>query len=84
MMCQGMVLPSLLRLPARPEHGNPHVQAEILKIMGFWLQLGVHGFRMDAVPFFIGTKGLGVEDPEEQFEMLRKLREFLQWRQGTR
>lgn len=27
---------------------NPHVQAEILKIMGFWLQLGVSGFRMDA------------------------------------
>ena len=28
---------------------NPDVQAEILKIMGFWLQLGVSGFRMDAV-----------------------------------
>lgn len=61
---------------------NPHVQAEILKIMGFWIQLGVHGFRMDAVPFFIGTKGPNVKDPEEQFQMLRQLREFLQWRQG--
>jgi maltose alpha-D-glucosyltransferase/alpha-amylase len=29
---------------------NPHVQAEILTIMGFWIQLGVSGFRMDAVP----------------------------------
>ena len=36
---------------------NPHVQAEILKIMGFWIQLGVSGFRMDAVPFIIATKG---------------------------
>ena len=36
---------------------NPAVQAEILKIMGFWIQLGVSGFRMDAVPFVIGTKG---------------------------
>ena len=36
---------------------NPHVQAEILKIMGFWIQLGVCGFRMDAVPFVIATKG---------------------------
>ena len=27
---------------------NPQVQAEILKIMGFWIQLGVSGFRMDA------------------------------------
>ncbi|MCP1840799.1 glycosidase [Bradyrhizobium sp. USDA 4524] len=36
---------------------NPHVQAEILKIMGFWIQLDVSGFRMDAVPFVIATKG---------------------------
>ena len=36
---------------------NPEVQAEILKIMGFWLQLGVDGFRMDAVPFVICKKG---------------------------
>ena len=36
---------------------NPQVQAEILKIMGFWIQLGVSGFRMDAVPFVIATKG---------------------------
>jgi len=27
---------------------NPAVQSEILKIMGFWIQLGVSGFRMDA------------------------------------
>ena len=27
---------------------NPEVQAELLKIMGFWIQLGVSGFRMDA------------------------------------
>jgi maltose alpha-D-glucosyltransferase/alpha-amylase len=61
---------------------NPHVQAEILKIMGFWIQLGVSGFRMDAVPFVIGTKGATVRKPVEQFDMLRGLREFLQWRQG--
>jgi maltose alpha-D-glucosyltransferase/alpha-amylase len=61
---------------------NPHVQAEILKIMGFWIQLGVSGFRMDAVPFVISTKGANVRKPVEQYEMLRFLREFLQWRQG--
>jgi maltose alpha-D-glucosyltransferase / alpha-amylase len=61
---------------------NPHVQAEILKIMGFWLQLGVSGFRMDAVPFVIGSKGAGVKKPVEHYGMLRKLREFLQWREG--
>jgi maltose alpha-D-glucosyltransferase / alpha-amylase len=61
---------------------NPHVQAEILKIMGFWIQLGVSGFRMDAVPFVIATKGAQVRKPVEQYEMLRTMREFLQWRQG--
>ena len=61
---------------------NPHVQAEILKIMGFWIQLGVSGFRMDAVPFVISTKGAGVRKPVQQYDMLRQMREFLQWRQG--
>ena len=61
---------------------NPHVQAEILKIMGFWIQLGVSGFRMDAVPFVIATKGPQVSTPVEQYDMLRLMREFLQWREG--
>ncbi len=61
---------------------NPHVKAEILKIMGFWLQLGVDGFRMDAVPFVIAEKGPQVKKPKEQFNMLREFREFLQWRRG--
>src|SRR5215211_6164831 len=61
---------------------NPEVQSEILKIMGFWIQLGVSGFRMDAVPFIIATKGPKVRKSVEQFDMLRTLRAFLQWRQG--
>jgi maltose alpha-D-glucosyltransferase/alpha-amylase len=61
---------------------NPLVQAEILKIMGFWIQLGVAGFRMDAVPFIIATKGAKVKKPVEQYDMLRSFREFLQWREG--
>jgi glycosidase len=50
--------------------------------MGFWIQLGVSGFRMDAVPFIIATKGPDVHKPEEQYDMLRIFREFLQWRKG--
>jgi maltose alpha-D-glucosyltransferase / alpha-amylase len=61
---------------------NPDVQAEIYKIMGFWIQLGVSGFRMDAVPFVIATKGPKVKKPQEQYEILRGMREFLQWREG--
>ncbi len=61
---------------------NPHVQAEILKIMGFWIQLGVSGFRMDAVPFVISEKGPAIRRPVERYGMLRTIREFLQWREG--
>src|SRR4051794_39207350 len=50
--------------------------------MGFWIQLGVSGFRMDAVPFIIATKGPKAAKPEEQYDMLPAFREFLQWRQG--
>jgi maltose alpha-D-glucosyltransferase/alpha-amylase len=60
---------------------NPAVQAEMRKIMGFWLQLGVDGFRMDAIPFVIQKKGATATHPE-QYAMLRDIREFLQWRRG--
>jgi maltose alpha-D-glucosyltransferase/alpha-amylase len=60
---------------------NPAVLAELRKIMGFWLQLGVDGFRVDALPFVIQTKGAGSAHTE-QYAMLRDIREFIQWRRG--
>jgi maltose alpha-D-glucosyltransferase/alpha-amylase len=60
---------------------NPLVLAEIRKIMGFWLELGVCGFRMDAMPFVIQTKGADRKQ-RERYAMLREFREFLQWRRG--
>jgi maltose alpha-D-glucosyltransferase/alpha-amylase len=62
---------------------NPHVRAEIMKIMGFWIQLGVAGFRMDAVPFVIAPKGPDVAAlSTPRYDDLRTFREFLQWRLG--
>jgi maltose alpha-D-glucosyltransferase / alpha-amylase len=58
---------------------NKAVREEIMRIMGFWLQLGVSGFRLDAVPFLIERKGAGVE-PVQDYELLREMRDFLQWR----
>ena len=58
---------------------NPAVTEEIMRIMGFWLQLGVSGFRMDAVPFVIENKGAGVK-PGKDFDLLHDMRDFLQWR----
>jgi maltose alpha-D-glucosyltransferase/alpha-amylase len=58
---------------------NKVVRDEIRKVMGFWLELGISGFRMDAVPFLIERKGAGVE-PQQDFELLHDMRDFLQWR----
>ncbi len=58
---------------------NPAVREEIRRIMGYWLQLGVSGFRMDAVPFLISRKGADV-NPRKDFELLHEMRDFLQWR----
>ena len=58
---------------------NEAVRTEILRIMGFWLQLGVCGFRMDAVPFLISRKGARVR-PHKDYEFLHEMRDFLQWR----
>lgn len=60
---------------------NPEVRTEIQRIVGFWLQLGVSGFRMDAVPFVIQREGARGPHPE-RYQMLRDLRMFLQWRTG--
>ena len=60
---------------------HAYVRAEIQKIMGFWLQLGVSGFRMDAVPFLIEKKGAGIEH-QMDFNLLKEMRDFLQWRSG--
>jgi maltose alpha-D-glucosyltransferase / alpha-amylase len=57
--------------------GNPRVTEEILKIMDFWLQLGVSGFRLDAAPFMIKRKGVDGSHPEDPHVFLQELRSFL-------
>ena len=63
---------------------NPRVRDEIVKMVGFWLQLGLSGFRVDAVPFLI--EPLGIPDGQDLMPdphgLLRHLREFLARRSG--
>ncbi len=64
---------------------NPKVRNAIRTMMGFWLQLGLSGFRVDAVPFLIETRGLGSEalgDFGPPHDYLRSLRAFLNQRNG--
>lgn len=62
---------------------NPQVRAEIQRIIGYWLQLGVSGFRVDAVPFMIGNKHPGTKRKKLHFEYLTQFRNFMQWRAGN-
>jgi maltose alpha-D-glucosyltransferase / alpha-amylase len=61
---------------------NPDVRAEIKKIMGFWLQLGVAGFRIDAAPFIIELTAPDQPDPIRDFPFLTELRSYASWRRG--
>jgi maltose alpha-D-glucosyltransferase / alpha-amylase len=61
---------------------NPDVRAEIRRIMSFWLELGVAGFRVDAVPFIIETPEAGAKKHPPRFEYLDEMRDLLQWRRG--
>jgi maltose alpha-D-glucosyltransferase / alpha-amylase len=62
---------------------NPTVRDEIKKILGFWLALGVSGFRVDAAPFVIAHKGPEIEkQPHESFEFIDEFREYLSWKRG--
>ncbi|AKJ29756.1 alpha-amylase family protein [Caldimonas brevitalea] len=57
---------------------SPLVRREIEKITGFWLQLGVTGFRIDALPFLIELKGLPSEGQQDPHDYLRELRQHVQ------
>jgi maltose alpha-D-glucosyltransferase / alpha-amylase len=61
---------------------NPAVREEIERIMGFWLQIGVTGFRIDAVPFLIEQKGVREPMGPEDYGLLTEFRRFLSWRRG--
>lgn len=60
---------------------NPAVREEILKVIGFWLELGVSGFRVDAVPFLVERQG-AASHLRPAYEFLAEMRDFLSWRQG--
>ncbi|HSU74502.1 MAG TPA: alpha-amylase family protein [Terrabacter sp.] len=52
---------------------NPAVQDEISRTLGFWLALGVSGFRVDAVPFLFARDGVPGVDDDEAFDPDRYL-----------
>jgi maltose alpha-D-glucosyltransferase/alpha-amylase len=62
---------------------NPAVRDEIVRVVGYWLALGMSGFRVDAVPFLLETAGsLTAEDLPDPHGFLRDMRDFLSRRDG--
>jgi trehalose synthase len=61
---------------------NPAVREEIARIIGFWLQVGVSGFRVDAVPFLIELDGIEGAPSVDPHRYLKDLRSFVQRRRG--
>jgi maltose alpha-D-glucosyltransferase/alpha-amylase len=61
---------------------NPEVRHEMEKIIGFWLELGIAGYRLDAAPFLIEPAGAEGIEPGPRFEYLHALRNQLSWRRG--
>jgi maltose alpha-D-glucosyltransferase / alpha-amylase len=53
---------------------NPKLLAEIIKVMRFWLDTGVDGLRLDAVPYLIEREGTNCENLPETHDVIRKIR----------
>jgi maltose alpha-D-glucosyltransferase/alpha-amylase len=61
---------------------NPAVRDEIAKIAGFWIELGLSGFRVDAVPFLLELDGIAGRLQLDPHQFLRDLRAFMTRRTG--
>ncbi len=57
---------------------NKDVQAEVKKIIKFWLDKGIAGFRMDAVPFTIEIPQIKGDDFPLQFELINDMRNYIE------
>ncbi len=56
---------------------NPAVHAEMLNVAKFWLDLGLDGFRADAVPYLFEREGTNCENLPETHAYLKELRRFI-------
>jgi maltose alpha-D-glucosyltransferase/alpha-amylase len=58
-------------------YDNPAVRYEILNVMKFWLDLGIDGFRVDAVPYLFEREGTNCENLPETHAFLKVMRRFV-------
>jgi trehalose synthase len=61
---------------------NPEVRDEIAQVAGYWLEQGLSGFRLDAVPFLLEPMGMPKGALHDPHRLLRDLRRFMGRRSG--
>ncbi|MCA9905598.1 MAG: hypothetical protein KC547_17205, partial [Anaerolineae bacterium] len=58
-------------------YDEPRVHAEMLRIVRYWLSMGLDGFRADAVPYLYEREGTNCENLDETHAFLKKLRAYI-------
>ena len=58
-------------------YDSPTLRKEMLQVQRFWLDLGVDGFRVDAVPYLIEREGTNCENLPETHEILKDMRRMI-------
>src|SRR5204863_3341896 len=61
---------------------NPKVLKAIFKVMGFWLDMGVDGFRLDAIPYLVERDGTNNENLPETHAVTKQIRALIDERYG--
>ncbi len=56
---------------------NPHVLKAVIRIMRFWLDMGVDGFRLDAIPYLVEREGTINENLPETHAIIKEIRRQL-------
>ena len=58
-------------------YDNPAVKREILEVMAYWLDRGIDGFRVDAIPYLFEREGTNCENVPETHEFCKEMRRFV-------
>lgn len=59
-------------------YDNPAVQQEMIDIVDFWMELGIDGFRVDAVPYLFERENTNCENLPETHDYVKRLREHVE------
>ncbi len=64
-------------------YDNPAVQEEVFKVLDYWVDMGVDGFRLDAVPYLFERDGTNCENLPETHAFLKKLRKHVEEKRAS-